>query len=958
MRRNGLVIAFAILFAAVALAIAGVNLYTDWLWFQEVHYGTVFATILKTRVMLGLCVGAGMFILLAVNIFMADFLSRTGYITTAENVIELPGIEMLAGNIRALLLGGAALMGLLVGIEASMRWESYLVYVHGVAFGKPFDPVFGNDISFYVFKLPFVTYIYQLLLMALMFGIILAAVVYAYKRGIVLHERGVSVSPTVFGHLSVLLALWFGLKAAGYRLSAYDMLFTSRGFVLGMGYTDVHVRLPMLNVLLVVSLVAAGIVLVNIMFRGWKLPAAAALLLIVTSTVGWGYPEVMQRFKVTPNEKNLELEYIQRQIEFTRQAYGIVKEKDVLVRPFAARKNLLPAEIDANETIIRNIRLWDPRPLLNTYQQLQGIRPYYRFASVNMDRYVINGEYKQITIAPRELDYERLPDKSWINQRFSYTHGFGLVASPVTDIAEEGRPNMILRDIPPVSETDLTVTQPRVYFGELSNDYIFVNSSTRAIDYPEGGGNKKAHYDGKAGIRISSLGRRLSFALRFSSKDIIFNNNINSKTRILIHRNIIGDGLAVPPRAAVAMPLLQYDGNPYLVITDSGRMKWIQDAYTMTDRYPYAELTRERDKGVSYNYIRNSVKVVIDAYDGSIDYYVIYPQDPIIKTYMKIFPGVFKNIEDMPEDLKEHIRYPVSLFQRQAEVYSVYQMDDPSLFYEKEDRWNLPDEQFHDQKQPMEPYYTVTRLPDEAEEEFILMLPFTPKDRENMSAWMAARNDYKKGMYGKLIVYKFPAQQKNIYGPMQIEARIMQKEEIAEQIGWWKRETNVIRGNLLVIPIEDSLMYVEPIYLKAKTSEIPELKRVVVAIGDDIAMDETLAGAIRKVMGAPVLENLHREQVAMLAGDAAPQPAEVVGEQQPGQDRTTPALPSTRDALKIAEDALQALQKAKQDSADWNWQNFGENLGTVERDLKTLIDEMKKMQPDGVDDNLPEPVQE
>ena len=484
------------------------------------------------------------------------------------------------------------------------------------------------------------------------------------------------------------------------------------------------------------------------------------------------------------------------------------------------------------------------------------------------------------------------------------------------------------------------MTQPRVYFGELSNDYVFVNSSARAIDYPEsgGGGNKAAHYTGKAGIRMNSLIRRLSFALRFSSKDILFNSNINRGTRILIHRNIRGGGGPIArPRAAVAMPLLVYDNSPYLVITRSGRLKWIQDAYTMTDRYPYSEMTGDSSMGLVYNYIRNSVKIVIDAYDGTMDYYVSDAVDPIIRTYMKIFPGVFKPMSAMPVDLKAHVRYPVALFQRQAEVFSVYQMRDPRLFYEKEDRWNLPQEQFHEQKQAMEPYYAMTRLPGESKEEFILMLPFTPNDRENMAAWMCVRNDYTRGVYGKLVVYKFPAQEKNIYGPMQIEARIMQKEEIAEQIGWWKRETDVIRGNLLVIPVEDSLIYVEPVYLNAKTSKIPELKRVIVAIGDDIAMDETLAGALRKVMGAPVLEDLYREQMALLAGDRATPSEKKRAEKQPAAVPGMPGAPIPGDALFFAEQALDALKKAKKSSGEWNWQEFGTQMQTLEENLDALL---------------------
>ena len=943
MKRNRLIFVFAALVAILPVAAAAVNLYTDWLWFQEIGYSGVFATIFNARLTLGFGVAGVMFVFLAANVFAADALSRVGYIRTGEDAIELPGREMLAPRIRRILLLVSVLAAMVVGIEASARWRDALVFLNATPFGDPLDPVFGKDISFYVFRLPFLKYAYQLCMTTVALGAVAAIVVYAYKRGFVLSERGIYFRPTFTGHVSVLLALYIALRAVGYHLSRYAMLTTSRGFVNGIGYTDLHVRLPMIGILIVLCIVAAVFMLINVYFRNWKIPLAGIVLIVLGSMAGWAWPEVIQRFKVTPNEKNYEIEYIKHQIKFTRQAYGLVPGENVTLRMFEARKNLDPRDINRNQSTIKNIRLWDPRPLLSTYQQLQGIRPYYRFGDVDVDRYMLNGEYTQVTIAARELDYAKLPDKRWINEHFSFTHGYGLVVSPVTDIAEEGRPNMIVRDIPPEFDTDLKVTQPRIYFGELSNDYVFVNSTAGEIDYPEGGGNKYSDYTGKGGISVGNLGRRLMFALRFGAKDIIFNRNITADTRILINRNIVGDK-SRGGRARTAMPVLIYDDDPYVVVDADGRLKWIMDAYTVTDSFPYSE--RVSGSGQGYNYIRNPVKVVADAFDGKMDFYVTDPQDPIIRTYMKIFPGVFKSMKQMPADLKTHIRYPEDLFRIQAEIFSVYQMEDPRLFYEKEDRWMLPTEQFHDEEQPMDPYYTIMRLPGEkdASEEYVLMLPFTPKGRENMSAWMCARNDYDKGVYGKLLVYKFPAQQKNIYGPMQIEARIMQQGDIAEQIGLWKRETNVIRGNLMVIPIADSLMYVEPIYLKAKTSEIPELKRVIVAIGDDIAMDETLVGAIRKVLGdRPVLGEMYKKELRMLAN---------------AQDKITPAklLPGQKDtsgqrsAADIATRAYQNFKQAEQHFREWNFEAFEKNWDTVEKDLDELRNILSNQEDMGDDE--------
>ncbi len=533
-----------------------------------------------------------------------------------------------------------------------------------------------------------------------------------------------------------------------------------------------------------------------------------------------------------PNEIVAESPYITHNIQFTRRAYGLDRIDEV---EFPAEENLTREDLRRNDPTIKNIRLWDHRPLLTTYAQLQEIRTYYKFVDVDNDRYLIDGEYRQVMLSARELSYQHLPSRIWINEHLTYTHGYGVVLGPVNRITPEGLPEFLIKDIPPVSTGPIKITRPEMYFGEVANDYVFVKTRSLELDYPSGDKNVYTTYAGDGGVPLTSLGRKLLFATRFGTIKILLSRDLTAESRIMYHRQI-------SERVKKAAPFLAFDRDPYLVVSQDGRLYWIIDAYTVSDKYPYSEPIR----GVG-NYIRNSVKAVVDAYNGSLTFYLADQTDPVIKAYARAFPGLLKPLDAMPADLKAHLRYPQGMFTIQAKLYNTYHMRDPQVFYNKEDLWSIPRKAVEGRDAEMEPYYTIMRLPGEQKEEFILLLPFTPNKKDNMIAWLAARSD--PPHYGKLIAYNFP-KAKLVYGPRQIDARIDQDSFISQQLSLWsQRGSAVIRGSLLAIPIERSLLYVQPLYLAAEKGSLPELKRIIVAHGNQIAMEETLEAALARVFG-------------------------------------------------------------------------------------------------------------
>jgi len=644
---------------------------------------------------------------------------------------------------------------------------------------------------------------------------------------------------------------------------------------------------------MVLALVCAALFFVTARKENWKLPALGLAVLVgVSILLGGIYPTIIQSAVVLPNEGTKERPYILNNIEATRVAYGLDKIRE---EEFPVKEGISFEDIEKNDKIISNIRLWDWRPIKQTLKQIQAIRLYYDFNSVDMDRYYFNGNYQQVMVSPRELDKDKIPEqaKTWVNETLTYTHGYGVVVNPVNKISGEGLPELLIKDIPPVSSVNLTITRPEIYYGEITKGYVIVKTKAKEFDYPKGDENVYSTYAGNGGIPVSSLWRRILFSIKYSNMQILLTTNFTSESRIMINRNI-------QERVNKVAPFLGYDKDPYMVISKEGKLFWIQDAYTISSSYPYSTPV----KGGYFNYIRNSVKVVIDAYNGTIDFYIIDQKDPVVKVYQNIFPQLFKNFDQMSEDLKEHIRYPKDLFQVQAELYSTYHMMDPDVFYNKEDYWNTPNEIYAENEIRMEPYYIVTKLPGHDREEFILMTPFTPSTKNNMIAWLAAKNDQPE--YGDLVVYKFP-KEKLIFGPMQIEARIDQDSEISQQLTLWgQKGSTVIRGNLLVIPIEESIIYVEPLYLRAETGEIPELKRVIVSNGSDVVIGNNLEDALEKLF-------------ARSFGDR-----EIV---VAGEEKTL------KDLIK---EAAGYYESAQEFAREGNWSEYGEELQKLEQTLKLL----------------------
>ena len=648
-----------------------------------------------------------------------------------------------------------------------------------------------------------------------------------------------------------------------------------------------------------ISITAAALAAVSAVFwagKGKLAPLIGAVsLYIVVGFAGAVIPSLVQKLVVAPNELVKETPFIKHNIAATRQGFALDKIEE---REISGDKPITSADISANNLTIKNVRLWDRKPLLSTFSQIQEIRTYYEFAEVDNDRYIIDGEIRQIMLSPRELASDSLPNKNWINERLTFTHGYGVAAGPVNQVTPEGLPVLFVKDLPPKADVkELEISRPEIYFGELSNDYVITKTKSREFDYPKGEENVYATYEGKGGVEINSFLRRVFYAVKFQSLKLLLSNDITSESRILYYRTIA-------ERVAKIAPFLTFDQDPYIVIAD-GKVYWIADAYTTSDRYPYSEPIQLN--GGTINYIRNSVKVVIDAYNGTVVFYQADADDPILKTYAKIFPGTFLPMSEIPKSLVSHLRYPEDIFTLQTAAYSVYHMDDPQIFYNKEDQWEIPDIPSEGEGSsragaipPMQPRHIIMKLPGEKKEEYVLMLPFTPRAKDNLSAWMVARNDGKN--YGKLLVYRFP-KDKLVFGPKQIIGRINQDSEISQQISLWSQGgSQVIQGPLLVIPIEESLLYVRPLYLKAQAGKIPELKRVVVAYENKIAMEETLEEGLARIFGTGA-----------------------TGRQQGAMPARQPILPS-QDIQERIQRAVSAYEEALRAQRDGDWARYGEAI--------------------------------
>jgi uncharacterized membrane protein (UPF0182 family) len=721
----------------------------------------------------------------------------------------------------------------MTGWIVGQKWELLQLYSNAVSFGSG-DPIFGNDYSFYLFTLPLLNLGKSILWEILVVLGLGTGIIVFMKQFISIGPNGIEVQVEARRPLSFLVFYFLILMALEFHLQRYELLVGGNGVLTGIGFADFHGQLPILNTMSILSIIGAGLSFFIATGRGLKKIALALTGIGLIYFAGSFYPKILQNLVVNPNELIKETPFIEHSISGTLLGYGLNTAES---KKLTGAASLNADSIRANSLTIENIRLWDEEPLLDTLGQIQEIRTYYQFNSVDNDRYTIDGKYRQTLLSARELKSENLPNRTWINEHLTFTHGYGVSLSPVNQITPEGLPVLFVKDIPPRSSVDLKIGQPEIYFGELSNDHVFVNTGTQEFDYPEGEKNVYKNYEGSGGFPVSSFIRKALLAARFKTLKVLFSNDISNESRVLMYRNIT-------ERVLKVAPFLRLDSDPYLVVTE-GKMKWIYDAYTVSEVFPYSESIPRFG-----NYVRNSVKVVIDAYEGSMDFFVADPNDPIIRTWKKVFPEMFKELSEMSEDLRSHIRYPSDLFTIQAFIYATYHMNKPQVFYNKEDQWEIPQ---IDNKM-MEPYYTIMKLPGNKTEEYILMLPFTPSGKSNLSAWMVAQSDGEN--YGKLIAYTFP-KQKLIYGPNQIVARINQDADVSRQISLWdQRGSKVIQGTMLVIPIEESLIYVRPLYLRADAGKIPELKRVIVGYEDTIAMERTLEEALAKIFGEDAIQNI------------------------------------------------------------------------------------------------------
>jgi uncharacterized protein len=902
--------------------------YTDWLWFQEVGYQTVFSTTLKAKAFFGLLGGALAAALFWLNVRLALKVSeksgRAGYTFYIGN--QPVAIADAGRTLARLALPISLAVGFFVGARCWAAWETLLQWRYGAAFGET-DPIFGYDIAFFFFTLPALEFIAGLLLVLVLALLAAAAVVYVGRAAVSLGagfaaggERvvgGFSVEPGARAHLLALVAALFLVIAWRTYLGRPELLFSASNTVAGAGYTDIHATLPLLLAEVVVAALIALVAVAGIFLGRVKFVVWGLALYGVALVAGFLYPAVVQRFSVAPNELQKETPFINYSINATRKAYNLDAVEE---RELAGANTLTPADIQENRRTINNIRLWDQGPLLDTFGQLQTIRTYYDFESVDNDRYQIDGETRQVMLSARELKTESLQNRNWINERLIFTHGYGLTVGPVNQVTPEGLPVLFVQDIPPKTSVEsLKVDRPEIYFGELTNDHVYVKTAQQEFNYPEGESNQMTSYAGAGGVSLGTSWHRALFATRFGDMKLVLSNDITPESRVLFYRNI-------RQRLQKVAPFLAFDRDPYLVISE-GRLFWLCDAYTTSDRYPYSQASGQ------INYIRNSVKAVVDAYNGGVQLYVADERDPLIQTYGRIFPGVLKPLAEMPAGLRAHLRYPEDIFRIQTRVYATYHMDQPQTFYNKEDQWEVASAEERDgQAVAMEPYYTIMKLPNEQSEEFLLMLPFVPKNKTNLAAWMVARSD--DANYGKLVVYRFP-KQRTVFGPRQVVNRINQDTQISSQRSLWdQRGSRVIPGSLLVIPIKESLIYIQPLYLQAETGRIPELKRVIVVAENRIAMEETLEASLARIFGSAAVPTAPPPaQPETQANAAPPQPGA-----SPAALPPPPAASVAGAAPDLGARAKQHYDRALQAQREGDWARYGEEI----KQLGAVLEELSR----------------
>lgn len=884
------------------------SLFVDWLWLESINYGDVFLKILTSNIAVMAIATLVIFLIILINLL---FTQKT--LLATRHRVDLGGVIELRPPLWTKFISpkGLPMIFILIslffassyGLSLDDGWQVYQKFLNKETFNL-LDPIFQRDVGFYIFELPFYRLIYQTVYLGFMLALFITAFTYFLsisKTG--LQRTSLEDIPGKV-HLGILLACIIGLKAIGYYLDAFNILYSPEGVVFGAGYTDVYATLLGYRILPWIALITALGILISILRSRFKLAIGIFGMYFLASVVLLGvYPGIIQKFRVVPNELNRETPFIEHNIAFTRKAY---KLDEIPRQEFPAEVNLNRDKIENNNETINNIRVWAWETLKNTYSQLQELRGYYELADVDVDRYLIDGKYQQVMLSAREINQAQLPSQAqtWVNQTLKYTHGYGVVMSPVNQASSEGMPKFFIQDIPPKANVDIEIKRPEIYFGEVANPHVIVNSLEEEFDYPMGETNAFTKYQGTAGIKLDSFLKRILYAWHFKDYKILFAGQITSDSRILYNRNL---GELMP----LAMPFLRYDQDPYIVIHE-GRLVWMWDAYTFSGAFPYSE-----PLATGVNYLRNSVKITVDAYDGSVQAYIADSEDPLIKSYAKMFPGVFKPIEEMPKGLQAHIRYPEDFFMAQAKMYGTYHMGNPQVFYNQEDRWTIPEELFGREQQQINANYVVMKLPGEKEAEYILMLPYTHYAKPYMVSWLAARSDGEN--YGELIAYTFP-KDKVVYGPMQIEAQINNDSNISQQLNLWdQRGSQVIRGNLLTIPIENSILYVEPIYLQAEQSKLPQLRRVIVAYGDRIVMEETLEEALKVLFGR----------------DTTKPPAKADGSPAP-TNIDDGAQPPTGTVEELINEANRLFSLSQERLRTGDWQGYGESQKRLAEILNQL----------------------
>lgn len=906
--RRTLGIVFSILIGLMIILGMVSSFVTDMWWFGALGYIDVFWKSYSAQYTLWI---AGFIVfLLYMNVNLSVALRSQSTLTVDPRLQGF--VEGFRKAIRWLAYGGSLFLAFIMAGVLSGSWMDMLLFTNVEGFGLA-DPVFGNDVSFYVFQLPFILTVKSWLLACTVLVIIGTLLVYVVRQGVSFAVGRISISATARKHLAVLLGVMLLLVALEFWLGRYGILTTGRssGFF-GAGFTDVNAQLPASWIMTAVSLLAAALVVYTLFSRNFKLLAKVGIgyvvLAIVVSSI---YPSLIQKFIVDPNEQSKELPFIEHNIRFTRQAYDL---NSIVEKTIDPQYTLDFDDIITDSATVRNIMLWDYRPLASTLDQLQVIRLYYTFPDVDIDRYRLpDGSYRQVMLSARELDQNKLPAnaQTWVNTNLVYTHGYGLGMSPVNVVTAEGLPEFFIKDIPPQSEHGLTVDRPEIYYGEETNTPVIVKGNIEEFDYPLGDQNQMTTYQEDAGVSIGSLFRRLIFAMHFSDLNTLISGYVAPESRILYHRNI-------HDRVRRLAPFLTFDEDPYLVVANK-RLYWIYDAYTTSSDYPYSRPL------AGFNYIRNSVKIVIDAYTGETTYYKFNAnRDPLIRAYDKIFPDLFQDQSKLPDYLREHIRYPQDLFDHQSEIYSTYHMEDPQVFYNKEDLWNIATEKLEQQVVKMESYYAIMRLPGEPKEEFIQMIPYTPNKRDNMIAWLCARSDGEN--YGKMLVYKFPKKEQ-IFGPMQVAARIDQDPLISQQLSLWNQQgSSVYRGNLLVIPIKEEVMYVQPVYLQATSGKLPELKRIIVAYHNRLAMEPTLDEALRRVF----------------RGRVSDEDGETAAPTRTGGTESAAAPASERNVRELSRNAKNIYDNAIRAQREGDWSRYGEEIERLKKELEELVKASEK----------------